>query len=192
MMTFVYESKNKEVKSYAYVTNQRINIAQSLMYKAAMRFNSFLLEHADGFLPTTFHEKANIKKLQEIGEEDWFTKLSQQSQTELITSTGDDELLLCEEIIHKGSSYKIGYHIIDNQYEPQNVLLIRNIAFAGNKYYFAVERIPIIAYEQHFCSYEIGSNSDVNEIIKVENIRSLPSDIHQTNNGKKYFKLKHI
>ncbi|KAG5672984.1 hypothetical protein PVAND_003068 [Polypedilum vanderplanki] len=43
MMTFVYESKNREVKSYAKVTNQRINIAQSLGFKASMRFNNFFV-----------------------------------------------------------------------------------------------------------------------------------------------------
>jgi hypothetical protein len=190
-MTFVYETKNKEVKNYANVTNQRINIAQSLSYKAAMRFNYFLLEHAFGFLPTTTHEKALLKMRHDVEEDDWFKKMSQVDRAKLFPANAD-ELLLCKEIEHKGSSYKLGHFIVDNQYKPQNIFKIENIAVVTSEYFFIAERIDINEYDHHYCSYNIGGSSGVNELIRVETIRSLPYDIHTTNNGDKYFKIKFI
>lgn len=58
MMTFGYETKNKDVKTYANVSNQRINLAYSLSTKAAMRFNEFIRTHQNGFPKDTSHTNA--------------------------------------------------------------------------------------------------------------------------------------
>ncbi|KAG5666043.1 hypothetical protein PVAND_017775, partial [Polypedilum vanderplanki] len=105
MMTFVYETKNKIVKNYANVMDQRINISYSLSYKSAMRFNLFLINHSNGFPPTTTCIKSRECQFSDIEKKEYFSNLTQQELNKLNSSS--EKLFFSKQINHKGSKYSI-------------------------------------------------------------------------------------
>ncbi|KAG5680291.1 hypothetical protein PVAND_009809 [Polypedilum vanderplanki] len=155
MMTFSYETKNKEVKAYANVTNQRINIANSLFYKAAHRLNNFIFEHQNGFPNETNHRKGQKFRYSKTNSK-YFKYIL--SDLKKIIPNSDDTISL-KFIIHKGTKYAKYYFIVDDQFQPTKLLHILDILYINLKYYFVVEKYEILKYDYHYRSYEAENKS---------------------------------
>jgi hypothetical protein len=189
-MTFVYETKNKEVKNYANVMSQRINIAKSLIYKSAMRINNFLVEHANGFPPLTSCEKMRKETESEMKKKGYYTKLSSEEQ-ELLSHPNCD-ISSSKYINHKGTKYSINNFIVDDQNNPTTLLKILDILHIEEIFHFIVEKFQVNGFDNHYRSYRVGESQNCIIMYKIDECRSLPFNLHKTFNGDLYFKVKKI
>lgn len=185
MMTFGYETKNKDVKTYANISNQRKNLPYSLSTKAAMRFNDFLCTHKEGFPSNTSHE-ISIKMKWNI--------FKKQNDHECLNEISAENELVCvtQKIYHKKTAYKTGDFIVDEIERPKKLMKIVKIFLINNLYYFIVELYIIEQFDYHFRSYKVGPKAGIYELVKVNSLVSLPFNLHKISNGNVYFRVKNI
>lgn len=184
MMTFSYETKNKIVKSYANVCNQRKNLAKSLCYKAAMRFNYFIRTHQDGFNEMTYHYKELLCDRESFSKKKYFKSLS-------FEFLHNEQIFTCKKIYHKRTSYEIGYFITKNSLNPQEILQIIDILYCNKEYYLITESYLIETYDVHLRSYKVGQSDKKFHIVRAKEIISLPFNLQNISSGT-YFRVKLI
>lgn len=185
MMTFAYESKNRIVKNYANVCKQRKNLAKSLSYKSAMRFNYLLRTHQQGFVKVTNHEKARKISFEVLKEKAYFNSID-------INNVQDQQIYICTKITHKKTNYEKGFYIVDNIDYPEKLWKIFEIIYVLNDYFFIVENYSIEYYDNHLRSYKVGECMHVFDMINVNDLKSLPFNLQNTLNGVLYFRIKRI
>lgn len=184
MMTFSYESKNRIVKNYAYVCKQRKNLAKSLSYKSAMRFNNFLRMHQKGFMKSTFHYKEKNISLELFSEKKYFESFD--------VNYEGQEIYVCKKICHKKTDYDVGSFIVDNITNPERLFKILDIIHLTNDYYLILENYCIEKYVEHLRSYKVGESNRTFQTINVNHVTSLPFNLQKISNGEFYFRLKQI
>ena len=184
-MTFGYETKNKDVKTYANVSNQRINLAYSLSTKAAMRFNAFIRTHQNGFPKDTSH--TNTIRIK------WNNFKKQHPHNFMQDFKINDQFIYTmRAIIHKKTTYKIDDFIVENIECPKKLMKINKIFLIDNFYYFIVELFAIEHFDTHFRSYKAGEKTNTFELVEVQHLASLPFNLHKLSNGNIYFRIKNI
>lgn len=186
-MTFPHETKNKIVKAYANVCNQRINLAKSLAYKAAMRFNKFLIDHKEGFPKVTRHEGAKLISKPELFSKPW---------KNLLPCTLDEKIsqkiYFCKKIYHKNTRYIKNLFIVDDQNNPQNLLKIVELITINNDYFLICETFLIEKFNQHLRSFKVGKNLQKYSVVTCDiNLNSLPFNLNKICDGL-YFRIKHV
>ena len=185
MMTFNYESKNRIVKNYAYVCKQRKNLAKSLSYKSAMRFNSLIRVYQNGFLKSTYHERATETNFESFSAKRYFKNIN-------FSISFDQEIYICTKIFHKKTTYEKGFYIVDNIINPTKLWKIYEIVILSDEYYFILENFCIEKYVKHLRSYKVGESINTFDIINVNCVKSLPFNLQKISNGEFYFRVKQI
>ncbi|KAG5676299.1 hypothetical protein PVAND_006146 [Polypedilum vanderplanki] len=89
MMTFVFETKNREVKN---------------IRKTAMRFNAFIEKHQKGFLEDTTYFKQIKISYNDLRASQYFNLL----ESILVDFEFNQNMFRCKHINHKKTTYKIG------------------------------------------------------------------------------------
>lgn len=185
MMTFGYETKNKEVKTYANISNQRKNLPYSLSTKAAMRFNEFLRNHKEGFQKETSHKVASKINWCEFKKQNDFDFVN-------ALKPSQEFVYKMQIIFHKKTKYKIDDFIVDSIECPQKLMRIDNMLLIDDEYFLIAELFAIECFDKHFRSYKVGEKTNTFELIKVKDLFSLPFNLNKISNGNTYFRLKNI
>ena len=185
MMTFGYETKNKDVKTYANISNQRKNLPYSLSTKAAMRFNEFIRTHENGFPKDTTHNNSSRVKWNIFKKQNNYDFLND-------ISINNDIIDIMRAVCHKKTLYKIDDFIIDDNEYPKKLMKIVKIFLVDNLYYFIVELYTIEQFDSHFRSYKVGNKANSFELVSVDNLVSLSFNLHKMSNGNIYFRIKNI
>ncbi|KAG5685095.1 hypothetical protein PVAND_014296 [Polypedilum vanderplanki] len=190
MMTFAFESKNREIKEYAKATSQRVNLAHSLSYKCAFRFNNFLNSHKDGFHPITSHKKVEKVSNEKFHKTIYYHDIKRSNEYDFIST--QEQIFRCNLIIHKKTTYKCGFFILKDSSNPINCFKIIDILYCSKRYFLILEKFTINRFVKHLRSHELGLSSHTYDLITIDSIIGLPFNIHKTVSGKEYFRIKNI
>jgi len=185
MMTFSYEQRNRIVKKYSKATHQRVNLACSLAYKCAMKFNSFLDQHKNGFPDLYFYEKEMLLNYDDLKSKNYYT-----------TSIFDDswnslELVSLSWIKYKSTLFKIGFNVAIRSNEIECYEIIDILGRNGN-FYLILEKVEIIEYSKHMMCYFVGKLLKEYKLHELKEMEFFPFNMHQTYHGKTAFRLKKV
>lgn len=180
-MSFSCEQKNRIVKKYSKVCHQRINLAWSLTYKCLMQFNSFIIEHENGFPPLYFTKNENhVKKIKTMS---YFSKnlFDNSWNTETVTSF--------KWIKFENSLFKIKFYIalFDKKIECYEIV---DILEKSKKIFLVLAKVEILDYSDHMLCYLVDKILKVYKLFELEKLEYYPFNLHQTVDGKKAFRLK--
>lgn len=187
LMTFVFEQKNRHLKLYASVTNQRVNLSWSLMCKAAYKFQKFMDEMSDG-LPSCY----SCQKFKSIT----FGDLQQMDNINVLTENvqvgESDDIKEVLSIKYKNKLYKENYFILLKTTDKKDLYKIKKIIEINNNYYIIGQLLSVKQYSDHFKSYLVDSYTSSFKLITFENIANVPFTLHKTIDEKLFYRIKNV
>lgn len=189
VMCFVFEQKNREVKAYSNVMNQRINLSFSLAFKSSMRFTNLIKKHiVNGFPPVSIHKDPKPLAWADITQKKYFEHTSQFFET----LTGKENIFQIKSVIYKKKTFRQSYYVIITDNNNVQLYKIIDIIQVNNLEHIIVEEIKVQEYSSHYGSFKVGSSKNLFKVILLEDIKHLPFNLHTTVEGLTYFRIKNI
>lgn len=188
LMCYVFEQKNRQIKQYANVMNQRINLSLSLATKSAYRFEKFMKNLSLSGLPSVLTgEKSTLiaqNDLAEMGYKDLFR--------DLLVNTDTDCIKNIHFIKFKNKVFKPAYFIYEKETNDVNILCkIQHIISINDKYFLVV--VPYdFQYSNHFKSFIVGDKSSIVKLFDLHKIETLPFNLHKNYSGETFFRVKYV
>jgi hypothetical protein len=196
LWSFVFESKNKEVKSYASVCLQKKNLSLSLSYKARMKFSTFLLEHSKGFPDSVNISESKMQSLSTVENETYFKDLCDfiKLNSSATSSNSESNITIFFKIKYKKTLYEKDYYISLESDEILSFYKICSILAIGKDFFLITKKIIIQGYKEHYRSFIVGKHEIFGEtkIINIKELRYLPINIQKISTGDFAFKLRVI
>lgn len=178
--SFRFESKNREAKTYANVTNSRKNISYSICMKFGLKFSDQIVNpNATDFLKyDTKYENLNEIYKQNLP---FYPEINYNMAK------------ISEKITWKGTIYKINQYICktENYTNIQLYKILKFILCDDKVIYVVVSKLKS-EYSEHFSSFEVKNNTNKISVLTIDHFSSYPSNIYPVPNGKSYFRIKNI
>lgn len=190
MMCFVFEQKNRQIKSYSKVMNQRVNLSVSLSFKSSMRFTKFLQNHASyGFKSEIKIDRSKVLAWADISSKSYYPNVTSYFEN----LSGKEEILEITRMTFKNSVYKRSFFVLqENCNNEIQLYQIADIISIDSMCILIVEVYHVERFSTHLRCYEAGSSSGNFKVIPVAAIEHLPLNLHAAVDGKKYFSIKNI
>jgi hypothetical protein len=198
LWSFVFESKNREVKSYATVCLQKKNLSLSLSYKARMKFSTFLLEHCNGFPDSVNISESKMFDLSYVENEPYYSELctfiNQYLHSSPASSNQESNICIFFKIKFKNTLYEKDYYISVETNKILNFCKISAILAIGNEFFLIAKKVLFEGYNEHFRAFIVGKEEAFGEIqiINIKEIMYLPINMHKISTGDLAFKLRII
>lgn len=190
LMCFVYEQKNRQVKAYSNVMNQRINLSSSLSFKSSMRFSSLIRKHELSGFPLDICVQSSIElSWSDVTQKSFYTK----SQEYFHSLSGAEKIREVKKMIYKKAVYKNHFHVIlKGRNENVKLYKIIGIISVDDEIKVIAEETNIIEFSKHLRSYKVGETRNIFKVISLQDIKHLPLNLHVTVEGNTYFRIKNI
>lgn len=185
LMCFVYEQKNKEVKQYAKVTNQRINIAKSLTYKSNMRFNKFIDDHKNGLPNRVVYEKKDQIKLASLEQKPYFNIIKN-----LITE--GSKIQIIKKLRRENSLFQKGLFIFmkGDENHQTHAFEIKEMLILNEECFLILRRRLISDFKLQYRCYFLYESLENYEIKLLSEFATVPVNCHELIDGKMCIKPK--
>lgn len=173
-----YESKHREIKTYARVINSRKNITLTICKKFMFKYVNYFLS------PKNCVVKVNSRHKIHSNFENFITQ-------QLNVSV--ENLDIYSQIEYKGTLYKKDFylHTFKDNFSFYNIIEI--IVTKFDKFFILCDEITDYEYHLHYDSYELKNYINQYENITIKNIsdfRGFPINIHNTTHKKNMVRLK--
>lgn len=186
LMCFVYEQKNRQLKVYAHVMNQRVNLSFSLASKAAFKFDQLMKSLAKQGLPPKITDDKSFA----IKYEDLVT-MGLDTLFQVNADTCND-IRKVKMVKLKNKVFKPSYYIFEKgTNEEEKLFEIKEIIFICNKYFLIGQQYEF-EYSSHYKSFSVGNQLPFIKLIDLIKVQYLPFNLHKTFNGQKFFRIKNV
>lgn len=187
LMTFVFEQKNRHLKLYASVTNQRVNLSWSLMNKAAYKFQKFMDEISGG-LPSCYScensKTITYDELLQMDNVDVLTESIQVNESDLIKEVFS--------LKYKNKVYKKNFFILLKSLDKKDLYKIQKIFLVNDNYYIIGQLWTVKCYSPHYKSYIVDSETAEMKLIAFDNVENVPFTLHKTNSEDIFYRIKNV
>ena len=185
LWSFRFESKHRELKTYARSISSRKNISLTLAIKSQLKF-------ADRIMLNKFNEKVYIEDRHQlnIAHSEKFKSVSN-----IFIKFKKTHFKNYSSILFKGTKYKLGYYLVKhlNNFDVQIFKIEDILVYKNNTIFLVCTSEDIIKYHPHYMSYEVNTiikDFDKDFIFDIEYFDGPPIHIYKIPNGKNMFRIK--